>query len=61
MSSLSTANGGISSAGSRLVGKENLMDLCMPHAELLLLLLLLQRKLLRVRVASSHPLNVVKL
>ena len=37
------------------------MDLCMPHAEQLLLLLQLQKKLLRVRVASWHPLHVVKL
>ena len=59
MSSPSTANGGISSAGSRLVGKENMMDLCMPPAELLLLLLL--RKLSRVRVASCHPLHVATL
>ena len=35
------------------------MDLCMPHAELLLLLLL--RKLSRVCVASCHPLHVATL
>ena len=36
------------------------MVLCMPHAEPPLLLLL-QRKLSCVRMASCHPLHVVKL
>ena len=48
---------GISSAGSRLVGKENIMILSMPHAEQLLLL----QKSFCVRVASCHPLHLVKL
>ena len=60
MSSQSTAECGVRSAGSHLVGMEEVIGLCMPHAEPLLLLLLLQKRLLCVRMASCHPLHVIK-
>ena len=63
MSSRLTAECGVRSAGSHLVGMEEVIGLCMPHAEplLLLLLLLLQKRLSCVRMASCHPLHVIKL